>query len=231
MRNSIPITLLALLTSHLIQASPLPGTSYPSDWTCSDSETGSESCPGDRQSDDRFCDSFTECGASGLRYWNILQTTLLSPHARDRTDGPALFQQHYAYRHTDASTGMKPFEHDLVAHGFDVGDLENYETVSRNAGTGEAEFKPSPAYDNSFDTRGGLLVANANFREWDSRKSLPWSEIIFQTWHAVSLAQGGHPISSLRTIIRKEVENEGTQLVLRRLYTVFGLSIDEGVGT
>lgn len=185
--------------------------------------------PGDKQSDDGYCSFYADCSTDGLKYWNILHTTLSQPNPVENfPNGRAIFDQYYGAAPSEQPNPMKRIRQDLVNHGFDISLLTGWSTMSKNQQTGVLETDPMPAYDNDFDTRNGLLVASANFREWDSQRQLPWSELMFQTWPIVQAAQGGGPISTLKVVVRKEVENQGTQEVLRTMYTARGLTMNQG---
>ncbi|KAL8711952.1 MAG: hypothetical protein Q9220_003648 [cf. Caloplaca sp. 1 TL-2023] len=153
----------------------------------------------------------------------------------DRTDGPQKFQQFYAVKESDISSDilrkqMSRIKQDVINHGFDPNLLTGWDTVSKNPQTGKLDDQ-SPAYENDFDTRNGLLVASSNFREWDTQRQLPWSELMFQTWQVVQADQQGQPISNLRAVVRKEVEGPGAQAVLKSLYSARGLTMNKGDAT
>ena len=76
-----------------------------------------------------------------------------------------------------------------------------------------------PPYLNIFDTKNGILIADANFREDDSQRKLNWSELMYQTWALANITEdGGGPISNLRSIVRSEVVNKGTKAVFELAY-------------
>ncbi|KAL8634491.1 MAG: hypothetical protein Q9228_007914 [Teloschistes exilis] len=172
---------------------------------------------GDRQSDDDVCDSYLTCSPPGLKYWNTLHTTLQQSSPTDRSDGAAIFPIYYGVTFPQEVFSTVNIAPDLVQHGFDVKLLTNWATVSKDPKTGIQNSR-WPAYVNDFDTKNGLIIAQSNYREFDRSKSLPWSEIIYYTWQVIQSQQSGFPISNLRTVIRKEVVNPGTQNVLQALY-------------
>ncbi|KAL8847181.1 MAG: hypothetical protein Q9221_007782, partial [Calogaya cf. arnoldii] len=45
-------------------------------------------------------DDYLICTERGNDYWNTLTATLLNPKAKDRTDGFALFQEHYIAKYS-----------------------------------------------------------------------------------------------------------------------------------
>ncbi|KAI4134871.1 MAG: hypothetical protein LQ341_005954 [Variospora aurantia] len=182
--------------------------------------------PGDNQNYDEFCSSYNDCGRTGEKLWNTLQRTLGKRYLIDRNDG-ITFQRYYGVEPSEEPFDVGRILWDLLAHKFDVKLLTGWETLSKSQTTGELD-RPMGAYDNDFDTRNGLIVANSNDRRWDSQKQLPWSELMYQTWQVVSAKQGGGPIANLRTVVRKQVNNLGTQAVLRYLYWLRRLSVNQG---
>lgn len=187
-------------------------------------EKGSQ---GDGPSDDAPCKSYASCGPLGLHNWNILQTTLLQPNPQDRTDGPAKFQMYYAVQLSRVPYFAGPLlQRDLVDHGFDPTLLTSWETIARTGPNGA----PDPfaaAYHNGFDTKNGLLIAYSNNRAMDTQKRLPWSELMYNTYKAISTQQKGGPISNLKTIIRQGVTTPGTVAVLRAMYNGRQLPTDQ----
>ncbi|KAL8724940.1 MAG: hypothetical protein Q9181_006609 [Wetmoreana brouardii] len=184
----------------------------------------------DRQSDDVFCETYQKCGSKGLQYWNSLHTTLLQPFPSDRTDGLAKFQSSYVIKEADEDTSfsIKRVLQDLVNHGFDIQSLTGWDTWSKDPKTQQVSGRVPP-YSNDFDTKSGLLVAHSNYRQFDLQRTLPWSEIIFQSWQIIQTQQeDGGPISNLRTIVRKEVQNPGAKTVLEVLYKSRQLSVNQG---
>ncbi|KAL8948292.1 MAG: hypothetical protein Q9222_005513 [Ikaeria aurantiellina] len=215
------VAVFSLCTAVIFQTNAFP--------TSSDSDDDDQHM-GDKQSDDAVCSSYAECGSKGLQYWNTLHTTLSMANPVDRTDGPEKFQEFYAVTASETPWGMSRIQQDVISHGFDPKLLTGWDTVSKHPDTGQLDSQ-NPAYQNDFDTRNGLLVASANFREWDSQRQLPWSELMFQTWQVVQHAQQGGSISNLRAVVRKEVEGQGAQEVLKTLYTSRGLTMNQGDGT
>ncbi|KAL8689287.1 MAG: hypothetical protein Q9218_005008 [Villophora microphyllina] len=172
---------------------------------------------GDRQSDDDVCNSYEDCGSSGLKYWNILHTTLQQSSPRDRSDGAAIFLETYGVTVSDLGFDMANIASELTSHGFDPKLLTNWATTSIDPKTrlDNAQYQP---YINDFDTKNGLIIAQSNYREFDRSKTLPWSELIYYTWQIIQSQQNGSPISNLRTVVRKQVCNPGTLDVLRAIY-------------
>ncbi|KAI4132548.1 MAG: hypothetical protein LQ338_000647 [Usnochroma carphineum] len=182
---------------------------------------------GNSQDDDIFCKAYKDCGVEGLRYFNILQTTLMQASPVDRTDGLAKFLAAYVVMESEVSSGLKGLQSDLIIHGFDPNAIEAWETFSINPQYHLRDHYA--AYDNYFDTVNGILIANANYNSLDSQKTLPWSEIMYQTWQTIGrLYRKGGPISNLRTVVQKTVVNRGTRAVLTTLYKTRQLSMNAG---
>ncbi|KAL8934566.1 MAG: hypothetical protein Q9216_005848 [Gyalolechia sp. 2 TL-2023] len=170
----------------------------------------------DEGGDATFCKSFEDCRNDGYRVWNALQTTLMDPLPMDKTDGFYIFPTAYVVQPSDVQFGYAGLEEDLGKHGFDVKGLSDWETASINPQTHEPD--DPAAYDNSFDTKNGLIVAHWNHNQADNQRQLKWSEIAFQTWQFVQKETKGGSISNLRAVIRHEVANGGTLNTLRTLF-------------
>ncbi|KAL8837884.1 MAG: hypothetical protein Q9170_002359 [Blastenia crenularia] len=189
--------------------------------------------PSDQQSDSTFCNTYTDCSQAGLKYWNTLQTTLADPLPIDRTDSFLEFPLAYRIRPSDFPFGYTDLEPDLAAHGFSAKALSAWEVASVSAQTGEAD--DPAAFDNTFDVINGLIIAQWNYNDHDTRKTLPWSEIIYQTWqHVQSLTatpSGGGSIKNLQAVIRDRVSNTGTLNLLTTLFRTRGVEPNKGDAT
>ncbi|KAL8869685.1 MAG: hypothetical protein Q9198_007822, partial [Flavoplaca austrocitrina] len=55
-----------------------------------------------------------------------------------------------------------------------------------------------PPYLNIFDTKNGILIADANFREEVTQNRLNWSELMYQTWALANVTRdlGGANLES-----------------------------------
>ncbi|KAI4253447.1 MAG: hypothetical protein LQ352_003689 [Teloschistes flavicans] len=191
------------------------------------------SASGDPSPDDITCNDYMTCSSKGLGYWKDLQATLSNPHPQDRND-VAIFNRDYKcdFASTDwndkfSLTMLKPA---LEAHGINWQWLSAQATFSINPVTGKDTT--DTAYLNLFATGVGVIVAYENFRDGDEQKTLPWSELMFQTWpHARDwddrYAGGtdhppGKPISALSTVIQLDIRNEETVNVLQTIWTAEG---------
>ncbi|KAL8865570.1 MAG: hypothetical protein Q9174_006821 [Haloplaca sp. 1 TL-2023] len=83
------------------------------------------------------CNSYESCERPGLLNWNILQTTLMDPNAKDRTDGLQIFNTWYAVQLGRMPYFLSPMlQRDLTNHGFDVKLLHSWETTARYKANG-----------------------------------------------------------------------------------------------
>ena len=115
------------------------------------------------------CDSYESCERPGLLNWNILQTTLMDPNARDRTDGLQIFQTWYAVQLARMPNFVSPMlQRDLTNHGFDVRLLHSWETTARYKANGA----PDPfaaAYCESIISRHSFHPLLSQCAEWGPR--------------------------------------------------------------
>lgn len=176
------------------------------------------------------CQEYKVCSQKGLGYWNTLQTTLFEAKAADRND-KAIFDQYYhsAFGYSDYPAAV--LQQSLINRGIEVAKMDYWGTSSVDPETGFEEYA---AYFNHFDTQNGILIADANYRDEDSQKKLPWSELMYQTWGLAqqtsnadaardkSVAPGG-PISNVRAVVRREVVKKGTRAVISTVYKANGL--------
>ncbi|KAL8777280.1 MAG: hypothetical protein Q9194_002641 [Teloschistes cf. exilis] len=176
------------------------------------------------QTGDVPCTDYESCGVKGLKYWNILTTTLANAKSIDRDDFE-VFEEHY-YAHYDA-TFMADAEllWPMRSRHMDPSKIDHWEVSGIDPHTMQRD--ESPSYYNQFDTNQGLLIADGNWRAQDSQKALPWSEIIYYTWNmaadkANSLSSKNHPpggpISKLQSVVQHIVTNKVTQTVLKAAY-------------
>ncbi|KAL8658541.1 MAG: hypothetical protein Q9226_000916 [Calogaya cf. arnoldii] len=170
MRSFIFTTVLTTLS--LISAGPVI---FPGDEQSDIALWPADEQSADEQSDDDCSLSYPDCNTGGLELWNKLHTTLSQANPVDNfANGEAIFEHYYAAAPSESPNPTKRIRQDLANHGFDVRLLASWMTVSKDEQTGKLDTDPQPAYDNDFDTKNGLLVANANFREWDnSQRKLP----------------------------------------------------------
>ncbi|KAI4132129.1 MAG: hypothetical protein LQ338_000883 [Usnochroma carphineum] len=209
-----------LTVTSLVQASPTRTLQAPGP-----SET-------DPSPDDITCSDYETCSSKGRGYWRELQAVLAQAQPVDRTDGKAIFDRDYGCEFMtsgETSAGLRAIPQDLEQHGFDWAWTEGFGVFSKDPETGEDN--PDTAYSNLFETSKGLVVAVENFRDLDERKSLQWSEIIYQAWQIAQEYDdnkkewnippghpGGGPISTLQTIVQLDVQNRETLAVLRTIW-------------
>ncbi|KAL8952515.1 MAG: hypothetical protein Q9222_001583 [Ikaeria aurantiellina] len=184
---------------------------------------------GNEQEDDDVCSNYRDCSAKGLTYWNTLHTTLSQPEIVDRDDLD-IFEEHYFAEYESTMVADPDFRQDLEKRNIDSTDLDGWEVSGYNPDTEERDAEVS--YYNLFETHGGVIVAEGNWRYTDSQKALPWSEIMYQTWQlaeekANELAGKDHPpggpISNLQSIVQHIITNKGTRAVMKAAYEASGL--------
>ncbi|KAI4188779.1 MAG: hypothetical protein L6R41_001925 [Letrouitia leprolyta] len=139
----------------------------------------------------------------------------MDPHPTERTEGNEMFPKYYVVQPSEIQFSYVGLEKDLKRNGFNVKDLSDWETTSINPITHQPD--DPAAYDNSFDTKNGLIVAHWNYNHADHQRRLQWSEITYQTWKFVQKKNGGS-ISNLRAVIRHQAANPGTLTTLRVLF-------------
>ncbi|KAL9589715.1 MAG: hypothetical protein Q9203_001486 [Teloschistes exilis] len=190
---------------------------------------------GDENDESDRCPSYMACSQKGLGYWNTLHTTLSQENPKDRDDH-ATFEKYY---HTESVSKLysdPKMRQTLEDRGVDVTQMHHWVTSSMNPTTKEPD--ESTAYDNVFDTKNGIIIAEGNWRNEDNQKKLPWSEIIYQTWDLAEANENllateglaktsGAPISNLQSVVRHDIANRGTQAVLIAAYSANGFALDE----
>ncbi|KAL8950870.1 MAG: hypothetical protein Q9222_003124 [Ikaeria aurantiellina] len=205
-----------LLLGSLIQASP----------TQSDKQ---DFAGGNEDGASDACLDYKTCDSKGLQYWNWLQGNLTLPNSVDRTDGKAVYEKFYLSDSSVIGPKFAPeIRQDLMNHG--LPDLDDpaytyWHTSSMNPSTGvESEYV---AYKNIINARDGVLIALVNYRSEDEANTLPWSEIMYQTWQDSKFydeqrGAASGSLSTLQHIIRSSVSNEQTQNILKLMYTNSG---------
>ena len=222
-------SLLCLLTVIcIVQATP----------TRTLSGSGPSVTGGDSSPDEDTCTDYKTCSSKGLGYWEQLQQKLSQATPVDRTDGNSIFATDYGCEFItideDSTPGLRNIRGDVENHGYEWNWVEGFGVFSKDPATGKEN--PETAYSNMLYTAKGLIVAVENYREADDRKTLPWSEIIYQAWQVAkeydddskeANAPPGHPgggdISTLQAIVRVNIENEETQAVLQTIWRGEGL--------
>ncbi|KAL8692374.1 MAG: hypothetical protein Q9218_002593 [Villophora microphyllina] len=186
------------------------------------------------EAQDDTCDDFATCDVKGLHSWNDLYSTITTLPIYDRTDGQAIFAQHYR-----ATSGKyapdADIQQDLQSHDIDITHMEKWTVDSVDQTT---QFpNRDDSYVNAFNTKDGVIVAIANWKQDDTaEEKLQWSELMYNVWHeAQSLADQRHakdpsqppggPISNLRIVVQQTVINSETMSVLRTMYEKNGFKI------
>ncbi|KAL9575905.1 MAG: hypothetical protein Q9212_007578, partial [Teloschistes hypoglaucus] len=218
--------LLLSLPLFVLASPPRTGTTQPS-------AIPSHPPPGNQQEADSTCPDYKTCSTKGLAYWKTLQATLADPNSRDRTDGLSLFNTHYKASFDYTSPADPDLHQDLLNHGLEADQLDRWTTYDKKPSTTTHFFAP---YENIFDTHGGAIIAEANYRDWDTAKKLPWSELMYVTYALAARRADdenahpfltdddeephppGGPISGLKHVIQHIVVNPETKVVLRNAY-------------
>ncbi|KAL9581650.1 MAG: hypothetical protein Q9212_003772 [Teloschistes hypoglaucus] len=180
------------------------------------------------QARDVPCTDYESCGIKGLKYWNILTTTLANAMSIDRNDFE-LFEEHYHALYDTTFMADEELLWPMQSRRMDPSKIDHWEVSGIDPDTLRRDA--APAYYNQFDTNQGLIIAAGNWRAEDSQKALPWSEIIYHTWNmaannANSLVSKNHPpggpISRLQSVVQHIVTNKVTQTVLKAAYEANG---------
>ncbi|KAI4249024.1 MAG: hypothetical protein LQ352_005759 [Teloschistes flavicans] len=174
-----------------------------------------------------MCDDFESCSVKGLKYWNDLFSTIHTLPIYDRTDGQAIFQQHY---HAEPESYMPDADisQDLLTHNVDTKHMDKWkiDSVDQTTQTPNGD----DAYANAFNTNDGVIIALANWKDDDTAtERLQWSELMYNCWlQAQALADQRHakdpsvppggPISNLHIVIQQTVVNAETLQVLTTMY-------------
>ncbi|KAL8691861.1 MAG: hypothetical protein Q9218_003005 [Villophora microphyllina] len=189
------------------------------------------------------CTSYSACGAKGHELWTTLLNTVskAQPVDRTHTQNPPDVDVF----HSDYQTEIQGIEEfgasvsaDLAAKGLDLSKMGLYATWTVNPTTQNDE---DTAYMNIFDTAGGAILAIENWRDRDSRKTLPWSELMYQTWAMAKEAEDdiyadraihpyevvpGHNISSLQYSVQVQIANAHTKAIIVLAHNSMGFPTD-----
>ncbi|KAL8954435.1 MAG: hypothetical protein Q9193_007248, partial [Seirophora villosa] len=161
----------------------------------------------------------------------------------DRSDGKTLFDQYYRPEYDLTQEADLELQSGFADRGMKYDHVDLWDTLPR--GGPPSRF---PAYANEFDTANGVIIAQANFKQFDSQKKLEWSELMYQTWpHAQMKADelhrrdvankkdpphpAGGPIANLRAIVQHSALPRGTRAVITAAYNANknkGYSIGRG---
>ncbi|KAL8995981.1 MAG: hypothetical protein Q9169_004397 [Polycauliona sp. 2 TL-2023] len=184
---------------------------------------------------ENVCTDYQTCHDKGERYWWELQAVLGSDDPHDRTDGNQIFDQDYASEFMSLDyqkpsiAGIRP---DVEGHGYEWNNIRGFGTYSIDPQTGEGTEET--AYVNMFYTAKGLVVAVENYRDMDEVQTLPYSELVYQTWQVARESDdelksrnpgfpGGAPISTLSAMVQLDVRNDESVDVLEAIWTARGL--------
>ncbi len=135
------------------------------------------------QEDFYVCPDYRICGEKGLTYWNWLQGNISDPTHVDRTDGKELFDESYYSERVPLHERPVFSSRDLHENAlpdFDDPAYTYWYAASKIPGDGDGDEEVP--YKNIINTRDGVLITMEAFKEDDTAKTLPWSEIMYQVW-------------------------------------------------
>ncbi|KAL8639823.1 MAG: hypothetical protein Q9228_003182 [Teloschistes exilis] len=183
--------------------------------------------PSESDIQNAMCDDFESCDVKGLKYWNGLYSTIKTNPVADRTDGQAIFKQHY---HAESEPYQPDVDiaRDLQTHNIDPKNMDKWtiDSVDQTTHT----LNRDDAYANAINTNDGVIIALENWKDDDTaQERLPWSELMYNCYlQAQALADQRHakdpsvppggPISNLRVVYQRTVVNAETLQVLRTMY-------------
>ncbi|KAL8709199.1 MAG: hypothetical protein Q9220_006079 [cf. Caloplaca sp. 1 TL-2023] len=182
---------------------------------------------GNDQENDGACSDYKDCSSKGLTYWNTLHTTLSQSQIVDRNDRE-IFEDHYHAEYESTMMSDPDLRLSLENRHINPYDIDGWEVFGLDPDTLQRDSDPS--YYNLFETNGGVLIAEGNWRYTDSQKALQWSEIMYQTWQ-LAMAKAntlgkdhppGGPISNLQSVVQHIVTNKDTKAVLTTAYQAQG---------
>ena len=206
--------------------------------------------PGNTRENDDVCPDYKTCSSNGHQYWQTLQQTISQASPVDRTDGKAIYDAQYQSETIPLANHGASIRPDLQNHGLDYQKMTLWASISKDPETGEESF--DAAYGNILDTANGVIIAVENNRDFDDRRKqpdsdsdsdspamqgdgLPWSEIMYQTWHRAKdlensyFAQklpgwvvGGADLSTFKYSIQNKVDNPQTQQIVKLAYANMG---------
>ncbi|KAL8845810.1 MAG: hypothetical protein Q9221_009052 [Calogaya cf. arnoldii] len=156
----------------------------------------------DSSSDDEnlgICTTYADCSSHGHLLSTWLQGNITSPTTLDRTDGTAMFTQHYTYETKNpdpADDTIDEISSYLETRGLpSINSDPNYTTriISSKPPTAiiawwNTVFRNQDyeaAYKNVLNRHAGVIIATNNDRaEDEAAQKLNWSEIMYQAWKA-----------------------------------------------
>ncbi|KAI4283015.1 MAG: hypothetical protein L6R38_002499 [Xanthoria sp. 2 TBL-2021] len=173
------------------------------------------------------CPNYAQCSQDGKTSFDDLAAIIRDPAHQDKSDGQPTFMQDYSFV---PGAGLQflsqSIKKDLTDKGIDLSKLVMWSVASRSPQMGVGQT----AYANIFDTNNGAIIGVWNQRDFDFSMTLPWSEIVYQTWHIAQATQTtvhqthapdwlpGGPISNLQYSVQFEVANPETLKVLANIY-------------
>ncbi|KAL8921757.1 MAG: hypothetical protein Q9172_003840 [Xanthocarpia lactea] len=132
--------------------------------------------PGDANGDGETCDTTDKCKDNGEKYWDALHTKLRDDNAQDVTQYDGTLAADYKDvvirdQSPDTNTWEDLFKKDLHLD-FDKHFAEH--TVYPKDG--------AKAFVNSYNTNQGVMLGIWNYKEFDTKNTMPFSEVVYQCY-------------------------------------------------
>ncbi|KAL8946005.1 MAG: hypothetical protein Q9222_007540 [Ikaeria aurantiellina] len=129
-----------------------------------------------RAGDDDNCRDTATCTAAGQKLWDALQTKLKDGNAKDETKYDGKLKSDYSDRVTrDATPDYATFQSEFKKNNLDFEKHFADHSVRGNDDDKEA-------FQNMFNTNQGTMVGVWNFKQYDTKNIMPFSEVIFQCY-------------------------------------------------
>lgn len=126
------------------------------------------------EAEDDVCDTIETCKAAGQKLWDALQNKLKDKDAKDLEGYDNLFKEKYKDKVTRDTSPDAAAWRDLFRN-LNI-DYENHFAVHVVRGI-EDEYD---AYHNLFNTNQGVMISPWNYKNYDTKRPVPFSEVIFQ---------------------------------------------------
>ncbi|KAL8760743.1 MAG: hypothetical protein Q9184_003088 [Pyrenodesmia sp. 2 TL-2023] len=160
------------------------------------------------------CDTIESCKAAGQKLWNALQDKLKDNDAKDLEGYDDLFKQKYIDKVTRDTSPDASAWRDLFRNL----NIDYKDHFAEHVVTGvEDEFQ---AYDNMFNTNQGVMVSPWNFKRYDTKRPVPFAEVIFQCFKNECDEKEELKLFQLAAI--ENVVNEQYLKVIKEIYELRG---------
>ncbi|KAL8689833.1 MAG: hypothetical protein Q9218_004578 [Villophora microphyllina] len=128
-----------------------------------------------RGEEDDTCDAVDKCTNVGQKLWDALQTKLLDSKAQDETKYDGTLAADYQDVRKKDLTPPVHFQQLFKDLNLDYEKHFAMHTVKSNIDVHDA-------FENMFNTNQGTLIGYWNYKEYDTKKTMPFSEVIFQCY-------------------------------------------------